>query len=79
MVLDTYRSKTSPGVSGANKLDSSAEPASSDTSTVLRNEIETETLPRDRMSLMEQRAVIKGNNKYGFLLFHSFLFLTFCL
>ncbi|XP_015577676.1 uncharacterized protein LOC8271907 isoform X2 [Ricinus communis] len=58
-----FRSKSSPGVSGISKLDGPLEPTGSDTSTVLRNEMDTVTLPRDRLALLEQKAVTKGSNK----------------
>ncbi|KAG8644758.1 hypothetical protein MANES_11G161400v8 [Manihot esculenta] len=58
-----FRSKSSPGVGGINKLDSTLEPSGSDTSTVLRNEMDTGTLSRDRLSPLEQKVVTKGSNK----------------
>ncbi|ESR37491.1 hypothetical protein CICLE_v10027692mg [Citrus x clementina] len=57
----SFRSKSSPGVGGINKLDGSFELASSDAGTLLRNELESPS-PRDRTTLLEQR-VVKGNNK----------------
>lgn len=57
----SFRSKSSPGVGGINKLDGSFELASSDTGTLLRNELESPS-PRDRTNLLDQR-VVKGNNK----------------
>lgn len=66
-ILGYIRSKSSPGVGGINKLDSTLEPSGSDTSTVLRNEMDTGTLSRDRLSPLEQKVVTKGSNKYVFL------------
>lgn len=58
-----FRLKSSPGVGGINKVDASLEPASSDACTVLRNELESVPLPRDRAIILEQRLLAKGNNK----------------
>ncbi|XP_057986816.1 uncharacterized protein LOC110659949 isoform X2 [Hevea brasiliensis] len=58
-----FRSKSSPGVGGINKLDSSLEPGCSDACTVLRNEMDTGTLPRGHLVLLEQKVVTKGSNK----------------
>ncbi|XP_012079784.1 uncharacterized protein LOC105640155 isoform X2 [Jatropha curcas] len=58
-----FRSKSSPSVSGINKLDGSLEPSGSDTSTILRNEMDSGTLPRDRLALLEQKTFTKGSNK----------------
>lgn len=66
-----YRSKSSPGVGGINKLDGSFELASSDAGTLLRNELESPS-PRDRTTLLEQR-VVKGNNKYALSCFFSII------
>ncbi|KAF9684699.1 hypothetical protein SADUNF_Sadunf04G0145700 [Salix dunnii] len=57
-----FRSKSSAGVGGLNKLEGSFEPTTSDTSTVLKNEMES-GLPRDRIVLSEHKAVMKGTNK----------------
>uniref|UniRef100_A0A6N2LKV0 Uncharacterized protein n=1 Tax=Salix viminalis TaxID=40686 RepID=A0A6N2LKV0_SALVM len=57
-----FRSKSSAGVGGLNKLEGSFEPTSSDTSTILKNEMES-GLPRDRIALSEHKAVTKGTNK----------------
>lgn len=57
-----------------NKSEDSSEPASSNTCTVRRNELESVPLPRERTTAMEQRVVAKGNNKYSSIsshLFHS--------
>ncbi|XP_040992755.1 uncharacterized protein LOC121239556 isoform X2 [Juglans microcarpa x Juglans regia] len=58
-----FRLKSSPGVSGINKLDGSFEAASSDACTVVRNELEHAPLPRDRAVILEQRLLAKGNKK----------------
>ncbi|XWS28576.1 hypothetical protein CRYUN_Cryun25bG0082100 [Craigia yunnanensis] len=58
-----FRSKSSPGVSGINRSDGSFEVAGSDASTVLRNELESTSIPRDRAAMLEQRVVVKANNK----------------
>ncbi|XP_031261152.1 uncharacterized protein LOC116119352 isoform X3 [Pistacia vera] len=57
-----HRSKSSPGVTGINKLDGSFELASSDAGSLLKTELESPS-PRDRTSMLEQRVVAKGNNK----------------
>ncbi|KAG6778205.1 hypothetical protein POTOM_018059 [Populus tomentosa] len=57
-----FRSKSSAGVSGFNKLEGSFEPTSSDTSTILKNEMES-GLPRNRIALLEHKVVMKGTNK----------------
>lgn len=57
------RSKSSPGVTGINKLDGSFELASSDAGSLLKTELESPPT-RDRTSMLEQRVVAKGNNKY---------------
>ncbi|XP_022752570.1 uncharacterized protein LOC111301277 isoform X2 [Durio zibethinus] len=58
-----FRSKSSPGVSGINRSDASFEAAGSDAGTVLRNELESNSIPRDRTAMLEQRVVVKANNK----------------
>ncbi|EOY33452.1 Uncharacterized protein TCM_041423 isoform 1 [Theobroma cacao] len=58
-----FRSKSSPGVSGINRSDCSFEAAGSDASTVLRNELESTSIPRDRAAMLEQRVLTKTNNK----------------
>ncbi|XP_022729015.1 uncharacterized protein LOC111284573 isoform X2 [Durio zibethinus] len=58
-----FRSKSSPGVGGINRSDGSFEAAGSDASTVLRNELENTSIPRDRAAILEQRIVVKANNK----------------
>lgn len=63
-VFCAYRSKSSPGVSGINRSDGSLEAAGSDASTVLRNELESTSIPRDRAAMLEQRVLTKTNNKY---------------
>lgn len=57
-----------------NKLEGSFEPTSSDTSTILKNEMES-GLPRDRIALSEHKVVTKGTNKYAFssLITNSFV------
>ncbi|CAH8282325.1 unnamed protein product [Eruca vesicaria subsp. sativa] len=57
------RLKSSTGVSGINRLESSFEPDSPRMGGVSRNESETVTIARDRSVLAEQRLVAKGNNK----------------
>ncbi|CAN1171397.1 hypothetical protein LINPERPRIM_LOCUS7948 [Linum perenne] len=57
-----FRSKSSPGI-GVNKSDCSVEPSSSDTSTALRNEIDSGPSPRDRIAHLEKKAVTKSSNK----------------
>ncbi|XWS71471.1 hypothetical protein CRYUN_Cryun03dG0140700 [Craigia yunnanensis] len=58
-----FRSKSSPGVVGNNRSDGSFEATGSDASTVLRNELESTSIPRDRAAMLEQRVVVKTNNK----------------
>ncbi|XP_034892802.1 uncharacterized protein [Populus alba] len=58
-----FRSKSSAGISGMNKLDGSFEPSSSDTGSVLKKEMESGPLPRDCKALSEHKAVTKGTNK----------------
>ncbi|KAK8336318.1 hypothetical protein V6Z11_A09G114600 [Gossypium hirsutum] len=58
-----FRSKSSPGVSGINRSDGSFEASGSNANTVLRNELESTLIPRDRAAMLEQRVVIKTNNK----------------
>lgn len=59
-----FRLKSSPRISGTNKLDASFEPINSDGSTVLKNEHETASLPRGRLAVLEQNLLGKGSNKY---------------
>lgn len=59
----SFRSRSSPGVSGMNKSEDSSEPASSNACTVRRNELDSVPLLRERTTAMEQRIVAKGNNK----------------
>ncbi|XP_039048495.1 uncharacterized protein LOC120189255 [Hibiscus syriacus] len=63
--IQGFRSKSSPGVSGIRKSDGSFEAAGSDASTVLRKELESTSIPRDRAAMLEQR-VVKANNKATF-------------
>ncbi|CAK7329107.1 unnamed protein product [Dovyalis caffra] len=58
-----FRSKSSGGVGGMSKLDGSFEPTSSDTGSILKNEMESGTLARDRIALLEHKIVKKGTNK----------------
>ncbi|XVF69166.1 hypothetical protein PTKIN_Ptkin11bG0059200 [Pterospermum kingtungense] len=58
-----FRSKSSSGVSGINRSDGSVEVAGSDASTVLRTESDSTSIPRDRAAMLEQRVVVKANNK----------------
>lgn len=57
------RLKSSTGVSGINRLESSFEPESPRMGGVSRNELETVSIARDRSVLAEQRLMDKGNNK----------------
>ncbi|TYI67319.1 hypothetical protein E1A91_D08G009500v1 [Gossypium mustelinum] len=61
--IQGFRSKSSPGVGGSRKSDGSFEVAGSDASTVLRNELESTSIPRDRAAMLEQRVVVKANTK----------------
>ncbi|KAK8544419.1 hypothetical protein V6N13_056200 [Hibiscus sabdariffa] len=61
--IQGFRSKSSLGVGGIRKSDGSFEAAGSDASTVPRNELESTSIPRDRAALLEQRVVVKANNK----------------
>ncbi|XP_010421036.1 PREDICTED: uncharacterized protein LOC104706533 isoform X3 [Camelina sativa] len=61
-----FRSKSSPGVSGINRLDTSFEPDSPGMVALSRNELETVSIARDRSVLAEQR-LAKGNNKRNLL------------
>ncbi|XVF19719.1 hypothetical protein REPUB_Repub11eG0135100 [Reevesia pubescens] len=58
-----FRSKSSPGVGGINRSDGSFEAAGSDASTMLRNELESTSIPRDRAAMLEHRIVVKTNTK----------------
>ncbi|CAN6975607.1 unnamed protein product [Brassica oleracea var. botrytis] len=58
-----FRLKSSTGVSGINRLESSFEPDSPGMGGLPRNELETVSLARDRSVLAEQRLMAKGNNK----------------
>ncbi|KAJ4869221.1 Uncharacterized protein Rs2_49230 [Raphanus sativus] len=58
-----FRLKSSTGVSGINRLESSFEPESPCMGGVSRNELETVSIARDRSVLAEQRLMDKGNNK----------------
>ncbi|KAK9029290.1 hypothetical protein V6N11_026409 [Hibiscus sabdariffa] len=62
-----FRSKSSPGVSGINRSHGSLEAAGSEANTVLRNELESTSIPRDRASMLDQRAVVKSNTKASLL------------
>ncbi|MBA0736040.1 hypothetical protein Gogos_009632 [Gossypium gossypioides] len=61
--IQGFRSKSSPGVGAIRKSDGSFEAAGSDASTVLRNELESTSIPRDRAAMLEQRVVVKANTK----------------
>ncbi|KAA3471709.1 spectrin beta chain, brain [Gossypium australe] len=61
--IQGFRSKSSPGVGGIRKSDGSFEAAGSDASTVLRNELESTSIPRDRAAMLDQRVVVKANTK----------------
>ncbi|XP_048139548.1 uncharacterized protein LOC115735311 isoform X2 [Rhodamnia argentea] len=56
-----FRSKTSNGVGGTNKLISRVESPGSNACAVLKNELETAPSPRDGTDLLEQRVLLKGN------------------
>ncbi|WZY80932.1 hypothetical protein YC2023_027316 [Brassica napus] len=58
-----FRLKSSTGVNGINRLESSFEPDSPGMGGLPRNELETVSLARDRSVLAEQRLMAKGNNK----------------
>ncbi|XP_039012868.1 uncharacterized protein LOC120142194 isoform X2 [Hibiscus syriacus] len=58
-----FRSKSSSGVGGINRPHGSFEAAGSEANTVLRNELESTSIPRDRAAMLEQRVVVKTNNK----------------
>ncbi|KAK8601742.1 hypothetical protein V6N13_058577 [Hibiscus sabdariffa] len=62
-----FRSKSSPGVGGINRSHGSFEAVGSEANTVLRNELESTSIPRDRASMLEQRAVAKSNTKASLL------------
>lgn len=57
------RARSSPGLSGIDKLDESFEPVSSQSCTALRNELETVPSPKDRTTILEERISVKGINK----------------
>ncbi|KAL7198351.1 hypothetical protein ACSBR2_020784 [Camellia fascicularis] len=57
------RARSSPGLSGIDKLDESFEPVSSQSCTALRNELETVPSPKDRTTNLEERISVKGINK----------------
>lgn len=61
-----YRSKSSPGLGGINKLDGSFDSAGSDVSTPIRNELDSPSFSRDRVGTLEQRVMAKGGNKASF-------------
>ncbi|KAK3185142.1 hypothetical protein Dsin_032428 [Dipteronia sinensis] len=62
--LSIFKSNLNPpGVNGINKLDGHFELASSDAGMLLKNELESPPPLRDRMSVLEQRVVAKGNKK----------------
>lgn len=63
MLSICYRLKSSAGVSGINRTESSFEPDSPGMGALSRNELETASLARDRSVLAEQRLMAKGNNK----------------
>ncbi|XP_019058252.1 PREDICTED: uncharacterized protein LOC104814789 isoform X3 [Tarenaya hassleriana] len=58
-----YRSKSSSGLSGINRLDASFEPHSPEVGTLSRNEMEPVSFARDHSVLAEQRLMSKGNNR----------------
>lgn len=59
-----FRLKASLGVGGINKLaEPSFEPSNLSTCTVLKNELESAPVPKDRSAVLEQRVVLKGNIK----------------
>lgn len=73
------RSKSSPGVSRINKLDGSFEPSNSEASILIKSEQEIAPLPRDRTAILEQRVLLKGSNKYVFVIQMFFFFHTISL
>ncbi|XP_038999102.1 uncharacterized protein LOC120124507 [Hibiscus syriacus] len=58
-----FRTKPSPGVGGINKSRGSFEAAGSEANKVVRNELESTSILRDRAAMSEQRVVVKTNNK----------------
>lgn len=66
-ILASYasRSKSSTGVGGINKLNGSFEGASSSAATLHRNDLDAFPPSRDRLAILEQRAVVKGSNRYA--------------
>ncbi|KAF8029414.1 hypothetical protein BT93_E1963 [Corymbia citriodora subsp. variegata] len=56
-----FRSKTSNGAGGTNKLVSRAESPGSNACAVLKNELEIAPSPRDGTDIFEQRVLLKGN------------------
>ncbi|XP_039032827.1 uncharacterized protein LOC120168043 [Hibiscus syriacus] len=58
-----FISKSSPGVGGINRSQGSFEGAGSEANTVLRNELESTSIPRDHAAMLEQRVAIETNNK----------------
>ncbi|KAE8691713.1 putative DNA binding protein [Hibiscus syriacus] len=58
-----FRTKSSPGVGGINRSHGSFEAAGSEANRVVRNELESTSILRDRAAMLEQRAVVKTNNK----------------
>ncbi|KAI6669823.1 hypothetical protein NL676_004708 [Syzygium grande] len=56
-----FRSKTSNGAGGTNKLISRVESPGSNACAVLKNELEIAPSPRDGTDLFEQRVLLKGN------------------
>ncbi|OWM69004.1 hypothetical protein CDL15_Pgr025191 [Punica granatum] len=57
-----FRSKSSSGVSGVNKLNRRFESPSPNASTFVRNDQEATSSPKDRTDVLEQRVLLKGNN-----------------
>ncbi|KAA8544238.1 hypothetical protein F0562_022250 [Nyssa sinensis] len=58
-----FRSRSSPGMTGIDKLEESFEPANPNSSISLRNQLERVPSLRDRATISEERVGAKGNNK----------------
>ncbi|XP_042488723.1 uncharacterized protein LOC122068869 [Macadamia integrifolia] len=58
-----FRSESSNGITGNNKLDGASQPTSSNSRVICRNEMDNVSLPRDRTAGLEERFVAKANNK----------------
>lgn len=56
------------GVGGINKLDSSFEPTNSDSCAIHKSEHDSPPRPRDRVAVLESGLLVRGSNKYVFLI-----------